>query len=48
MRYHIHGTDSQFLATVTVTVDADNEDEAQGIAWNVCPNLDVEEIEEAA
>ena len=55
MRYHIHGTatfhqykEPPVTGDVTVSVDADSEEQAQAMAWKLCPHLDVDEIEEAA
>jgi len=50
-RYQIHGNVTAIAgmsdndAKVTVIVDADNDDEAQALAWQVCPGMDIEEIE---
>ena len=45
-RYHVHGSAGD--ATVTVSVDAVDEMDAQRQAWQVCPAMDVSEIEETA
>lgn len=48
-RYHVHGIivagDDTDGANITVTVDADTDDEAQALAWRIVPTMDVTEIE---
>lgn len=52
MRYHVHGVvnsdDCTNGAAVSVSVNANSDDEAQSIAWAVCPSMDIAEVEEAA
>jgi len=56
MRWHVHGVvrdleSQEEIANVTVTVDADDDGEAQTLAWNLFDDdwysFDTTEIEEA-
>lgn len=60
MRYHVHGIvraeptgDNEVgdeVAEITVTVEAENDEEAQFAAWSIFDGgryMDIEEIEEA-
>ena len=51
MRYHIHGTTTEFDeeadGAITITVNAEDDGEAQNLAWRLIPSLDIDDIEVA-